>query len=134
MKEISQLELPHHVRYTEDHEWARIDNDEVICGITDYAQDQMGDIVFIELPRPGEVLKKREQFGTVESVKAVVELYMPVSGEIIETNRYLEESPQLVNTSPYSDGWMIKIKPVKTSEIDSLMSSKSYKEMLQGVD
>ena len=132
MKEISELNLPEDVRFTKDHEWARPEGEKIICGISDYAQDQLGDIVYVELPEVGDTFSKGEEFGTVESVKAVVELYMPVGGEILAKNRSLEESPQLVNKGPYSDGWMVKIRASNATEFDSLMTSEAYREMLKG--
>ncbi len=132
MKEISELNLPEGVGFTKDHEWARSEGDKVVCGISDYAQDQLGDIVFVELPRVGDSFEREEEFGVVESVKAVAELYMPLGGEIVAINSALEEAPQLANKSPYSDGWMIEIKPADPGELDSLMSSDAYREMLKG--
>ncbi|MBW1667268.1 MAG: glycine cleavage system protein GcvH [Deltaproteobacteria bacterium] len=133
MKEISELELPEDVRYAEDHEWARPEGEKIRVGISDYAQDQLGDVVFVELPQEGESFGKGDEFGSVESVKAVSELYMPVGGEILATNKLLEESPELVNKSPYQDGWMIEIKPNNQSELDSLMDRDAYLEMLKGL-
>jgi len=133
MKEISELELPEDVRYAEDHEWARPEGEKIRVGISDYAQDQLGDVVFVELPQEGESFGKGDEFGSVESVKAVSELYMPVGGEILATNKLLEESPELVNKSPYQDGWMIEIKPNNQSELDSLMHRDAYLEMLKGL-
>lgn len=133
MKEISQLNLPDDLRYAEDHEWARKEGESIRVGIDDYAQDQLGDIVFVELPQKGAKLAKGEVFGTVESVKAVSELFMPVGGEIVAINKNLEESPELVNTSPYTDGWMIEVRPTDTTELDSLMTKAAYLEMLKGL-
>ena len=133
MKEISELNLPEDVRYTEDHEWIKIENDEAAIGLTDYAQDQLGDIVFVELPRPGDVLGKGEEFGTVESVKAVAELYMPVGGEILAVNTALEDVPALLNTSPHSDGWIIRIKQSDPDESNILMNRETYLKILEGV-
>jgi glycine cleavage system H protein len=132
MKEISDLNLPEDVCYTEDHEWARPEDDSVRIGISDYAQDQLGDIVFVELPEIGDTYEAGEEFGTVESVKAVSELYMPVGGEILAVNLDLEESPGLVNESPYNDGWMIEVKPGDPAELDALMTSDTYLEALKG--
>ncbi len=132
MKEISDLNLPEDVCYTEDHEWARPEDDSVRIGISDYAQDQLGDIVFVELPEIGDTYEAGEEFGTVESVKAVSELYMPVGGEILAVNLDLEESPGLVNESPYNDGWMIEVKPGDPAELDDLMTSDAYLEALKG--
>jgi len=134
LKEISELNLPDDVRYAEDHEWARPEGDKVKVGINDYAQDQLGDIVFVELPQVGDTFKKDEEFGTVESVKAVSELYMPVGGEILAVNTVLEESPELVNESPYKDGWMLEVKPNNPDDWDALMTREIYLEMLKGVE
>ena len=134
MKAISEIILPDDLRYTEDHEWARQEEERVRCGISDYAQDQLGDIVFVDLPQPGDTLEKGQEFGTVESVKAVAELYMPLSGEILSVNPSLEDSPNLVNESPYTDGWMIEVKPADPGELASLMSSDAYHEMLKGME
>ena len=133
MKEINQLNLPDDLRYAEDHEWAQKDGDHIRIGIDDYAQDQLGDIVFVELPQTGDKLAKGDVFGTVESVKAVSELFMPVGGEIIAINKNLEESPELVNTSPYAEGWMVDVKPTDAAELDSLMTKEAYLEMLKGL-
>jgi glycine cleavage system H protein len=134
MKEISELYLPDDVRYTEDHEWARPGGDDVRVGIDDYAQDQLGDIVFVELPQVGDTFKKGEEFGTVESVKAVAELYMPVGGEVLRVNTGLETSPELVNTEPYGEGWMIEVKPTDPNEFGSLMTRDLYVERLKRGD
>jgi len=134
MKEISELNLPDDVRYAEDHEWARLEDNKVRVGINDYAQDQLGDIVFVELPEVGNTFEKDEEFGTVESVKAVSELYIPIGGEIIDVNTALEESPELVNEKPYSDGWMIEVKPSDPTEMDSLMTRDAYLKMFKEVE
>jgi glycine cleavage system H protein len=133
MKEINQLNLPDNLHYAEDHEWAQQKGDEIRVGIDDYAQDQLGDIVFVELPQVGDKLAKGDVFGTVESVKAVSELFMPIGGEILAINKNLEESPELVNSSPYDDGWMIDVKPTDTAELESLMTKDAYLEMLKGL-
>ncbi|MEA2040798.1 MAG: glycine cleavage system protein GcvH [Thermodesulfobacteriota bacterium] len=132
MKEINELYLPDDVKYTDDHEWARQDGESVTVGISDYATDQMGDIVYVELPEVGRTFKQDEEFGTVESVKAVSELYMPVSGEIVSINSALEDAPELVNNDPYQQGWMIKLTPSDVSEMDSLKDKNAYLEMLKG--
>ncbi len=132
MKELSELNLPDDVRYAESHEWARSEGDTVKVGISDYAQDQLGDIVFVELPEVGDSLDKGEEFGTVESVKAVSELYMPVGGEIVAVNSGLEDNPEWVNNTPYADGWMIEIKPDNPSTIDDLLNNDAYLEKLKG--
>ncbi len=133
MKEINQLNLPDNLHYAEDHEWAQKDGENIRVGIDDYAQDQLGDIVFVELPQTGDKLAKGDVFGTVESVKAVSELFMPIGGEVIAINKNLEESPELVNTSPYADGWMIDVKPTDAAELESLMTKEAYLEMLKGL-
>ena len=132
MKEINELVLPEDVRYSEDHEWARSEGDKIRSGISDYAQDQLGDIVFVELPEVGESFEADAEFGTVESVKAVSELYMPVGGEIVAVNTALEDAPEMVNNSPYEDGWMVDIKPSNSSEVDQLMDKNAYLEKLKG--
>lgn len=113
-------------RYAESHEYARIDGATVVCGISDHAQAELGDIVFIELPAVGKSLKKGETFGTVESVKAASDLYMPISGTIAEVNGALKADPALVNREPYGAGWLIKITPADLSEMDKLMDAKIY--------
>ncbi len=133
MKEIDELNLPDDVRYAEDHEWIRSEGDKVRIGINDYAQDQLGDIVFVELPQSGDTFEKGEEFGTVESVKAVSELYIPIGGEILSVNTALEESPDLVNQSPYNDGWMIEVKPSNSAELEALITRDAYLEMLKGL-
>lgn len=131
MKEINDLILPDDVLYAEDHEWARLEGEKVRVGINDYAQDQLGDVVFVELPEVGDAFEKDEVFGTVESVKAVSELYMPVGGEISAVNTDLEESPELINSDPYDDGWMIEIIPSDPDEWETLMTRDAYIEMLK---
>jgi len=132
VKEISELNLPEDVRYAKDHEWVRIEGDKARIGISDYAQDQLGDIVFVELPEVGSKLSKGDEFGTVESVKAVSELYMPVGGEVVSVNNGLEDAPEKVNNAPYTDGWMVEIAPEDPSEADSLMDRAAYLKMIEG--
>ena len=132
MKEIEELDLSEDVRYTDDHEWARTEGDKVRVGLSDYAQDQLGDIVFVELPQKGDRFEKGGEFGTVESVKAVAELFMPVGGEVIAVNSALEEAPELVNKSPHTEGWMIDIKPHDSEELETLMTINAYLELLKG--
>lgn len=133
MKEISQLNLPENVRFAEDHEWARKEGGAIRIGIDDYAQDQLGDVVFVELPQVGDKFAKGDAFGSVESVKAVSELFMPMGGEISAINEDLEESPELVNTSPYDKGWMIDVKPDDPKQLDAMMARDAYLEMLKGL-
>jgi len=133
MKEIDELILPDDVRYASDHEWAKPENDLTTIGISDYAQAQLGDIVFVELPQVGANFLKGEQFGTVESVKAVAELYMPVAGEVLFVNKELEESPELLNKAPYSEGWIIRVKASEPAELNALMNKEAYLDMLKGL-
>jgi len=132
MKEISELAIPDDRRYAEDHEWVKPDGEAAGIGISDYAQDQLGDVVFVELPQVGATFEKGAEFGTVESVKAVSELYMPIGGEVTAVNAALEDAPELVNTDPYEGGWMVRVKPSDTSEIDALMDKAAYLEALKG--
>jgi len=132
MKEITQLNFPEDVRYSESHEWVKATGETAKLGITDYAQDQLGDIVFVELPDVGESFEKGAEFGTVESVKAVSELYMPVRGEIVAINDALEDAPELVNDTPFADGWMIEVKLDDMSELDALMDKDAYLSILKG--
>jgi glycine cleavage system H protein len=131
MKEINELNFPDDIRYSASHEWAKMEGDSVKVGITDYAQDQLGDIVFVEMPEVGETFAKGAEFGTVESVKAVSELYMPIGGEIVAVNPSLEDSPELVNNTPYSDGWMIEVKPDDPAQLEGLMTKDAYIDSLQ---
>ncbi len=133
MKEISELQFAEDVRYAEDHEWVRMEGDTAVVGISDYAQDQLGDIVFVELPAEGDTFAQKDEFGTVESVKAVSELYMPIGGEILAVNENLEEHPELVNSAPYTDGWLIKVKPSDPAQYEALMDRDTYLEMLKGL-
>ena len=132
MQENSKLKFPEDVRYSSDHEWAKAEGDTVKIGITDYAQDQLGDIVYVELPEVGATFAKGDEFGTVESVKAVSEIYMPIGGEILAVNTALEDSSEVVNSDPYIEGWMIEIKPSDPSELDEMMDKEAYLTMLQG--
>ena len=131
MKEINELNFPDDIRYVKSHEWARLEGDTVKVGISDYAQDQLGDIVFVEMPAAGETFAQGDEFGTVESVKAVSELYMPIGGEIVAVNSPLEDAPELVNNTPYSDGWMIEVKPEDPAQMDGLMTKDDYIKSLQ---
>jgi len=132
MKELNELNLPDDVKYAEDHEWVKLTGETARIGISDYAQDQLGDIVFVELPEVGDSFAKGDEFGTLESVKAVSELYMPVGGEVTAINEALEDAPELVNNAPYGDGWMIEIKTADPAEADALMDKEAYTEALKG--
>jgi len=122
---------PDDLHYTKDHEWIRVTDGAGTVGITDFAQEQLGDVVHVQLPRVGEKFEAHATFGEVESVKTFSELYIPVSGEITEINQALADAPELVNSSPYGDGWMIKVKISKASEVDSLLSSSEYEDFIE---
>jgi glycine cleavage system H protein len=134
MKEINELNLPDDVRYTDDHEWTKAEGEKVKIGITDYAQDQLGEIIFVEVPQVGDTLDKGANFGSLESVKAVSDMVMPVGGEVLAVNTALEDAPELLNQDPYSGGWIIEIKPGDPSELDQLMDKNAYLEMLKGLE
>ncbi len=131
MKELSELVFKDGLRYTDDHEWVAESGDTLRIGVSDYAQDQMGDIVFVELPEVGSTFEKGEEFGTLESVKAVSELYMPISGEVVAVNEDLSDAPELVNQDSFAN-WIIEIKPSDRSELKELLKVDAYRELLQG--
>ncbi|HUB33051.1 MAG TPA: glycine cleavage system protein GcvH [Bryobacteraceae bacterium] len=122
--------IPENLRYTKDHEWIRVVGETGVVGITDHAQEELGDIVYVELPKAGLKLDKSASFGSVESVKAVSDIYCPVSGEVLETNPALAEAPEKVNDDPYGDGWLIKLKLSNLKETDELMSPAQYQEYI----
>ena len=124
------MNIPSELKYTKDHEWIRIEGEIAVVGITDFAQGELGDIVYVEVETVDEVLQKEAIFGTVEAVKTVSDLFLPLSGEIIEFNEALEDAPEKVNSDPYGEGWMIKIKMGDTSEVDDLLSAADYKELI----
>ncbi|MBW2683134.1 MAG: glycine cleavage system protein GcvH [Deltaproteobacteria bacterium] len=130
MKEVHELNLPEDVRYTKDHEWAKVTGDTIKIGISDYAQDQMGDIVFVEMPDVGDTFEEGDEFGTLESVKAVSELYIPIGGEIVAINEELEDTPELLNQDPYG-GWIVEIKPKDIQEIEQLLDRDTYLGVLK---
>lgn len=125
------MNIPENLKYTKDHEWAKIEGDTAIVGITDFAQKELGDIVFVEIETVGETCEKEEIFGTVEAVKTVSDLFMPLSGEIIEKNEELDNSPEAINKDPYGEGWMIKIKFSDPSEVNELLNAAAYKELIE---
>ena len=125
------MNIPENLKYSEDHEWIRTEGDVAFIGITDYAQSNLGDIVFIEVETLGEELDKGEAFGNVEAVKAVEELYLPIAGEVLEFNEELEDSPDLVNKDPYDKGWVVKVKIADPGELDDLLDSKAYTDLIQ---
>ena len=124
------MEFPSNVKYTKEHEWIRIEGDIAYVGITDYAQEQLGDIVFVDIPTEGETLEKEEVFGTIEVVKTISDLFLPVSGEILEQNEALADNPELVNQDPYGEGWMIKIKPNDVNDVNDLLDAEAYKALV----
>lgn len=124
------MKFPTNIKYTNEHEWIRLEGDTAYVGITDYAQQQLGDIVFIDVNTEGETLDKGEVFGTIEVVKTVSDLFLPIGGEILEVNPQLEEHPELVNQDPYGEGWIIKLKPTDASELDDLLDAAGYKEII----
>lgn len=126
------MQYPESYRYTKDHEWVKVDGDVATVGITHHAQDALGDVVFVELPAKGSRVTQNGQFGTVESVKAVSELYAPVSGEVVEANAALASEPGTVNGDPHQSGWMIKIRMSDASEMESLMDAKAYAQLVAG--
>jgi glycine cleavage system H protein len=130
MKELSERIVPDDLRYTRDHEWARQEGDLLRVGITDYAQDQLGDVVYVELPRVGDRLEAGAEFGTVESVKAVSELFLPAGGEIVAVNGALENEPQRVNEDPYGDGWMVEVRPADPTAWEGLLTPAAYRALL----
>jgi len=125
------MNIPEDLKFTKEHEWVKTAGDIAIVGITDYAQGELGDIVFVEIETEGETLAKDETFGTVEAVKTVSDLFMPVSGEITEKNTALDDEPEMVNKDPYGGGWMIKIKMSDTSELGDLLSAAEYKALIE---
>ena len=120
------MNLPSELKYTKEHEWVRIEGDTATVGITDYAQNELGEIVFVEVETVGETLNQDEVFGSVEAVKTVSELFMPITGEVLEYNEALNDAPELVNDDPYGDGWIIKIKVSNTKQIEKLLSAEAY--------
>ena len=124
------MNIPENLKYTKDHEWIKIDSDIATIGITSFAQSELGDIVFIDIDTEGEELEKEEVFGTIEAVKTVSDLFMPVSGEVTEFNQVLEDNPELINTDPYGDGWIIKVFISEISILDELLSSDQYKNLI----
>jgi len=124
------MNFPDELKYTQDHEWIRFEGDTAFVGITDYAQSQLGDIIFVDITTQGETIGKEEVFGAIEAWKAVSDLLMPVSGEVLEINPALENNPELVNGSPYGEGWLIQVNPVDPSEKDSLLSAAEYQTLI----
>lgn len=126
------MNFPQNVKYTKEHEWIRLEGDVAYVGITDYAQEQLGDIVFVDIPTEGETLEADEVFGTIEVVKTISDLFLPVAGEVLEQNSALEENPELVNKDPYGEGWLIKMKPANTGDLANLLDAEGYKAVVNG--
>ena len=126
------MKIPENLKYTKDHEWIKIDGDQATIGITDFAQSELGDIVYVEVETLDEKLEKEEVFGTVEAVKTVSDLFMPVSGQVTEFNETLEDEPELANDKPYDEGWIIKIKMSDTDQVSELLSADAYKKHVEG--
>jgi glycine cleavage system H protein len=124
------MTVPTDLKYTKEHEWIRVEGDEAVVGVTDFAQGELGDVVFLEIETEGETLSRGDAFGTIEAVKTVSDLYMPLDGEVIEVNAALEDAPELVNSQPFGDGWMIRIKMSDPSQVDDLMSAGEYQDLI----
>jgi glycine cleavage system H protein len=124
------MNVPENLKYTAEHEWIRVEGEEIVVGVTDYAQGELGDVVFIEIETEGETLSKGDTFGTIEAVKTVSDLYMPLDGEVVEVNSALEDAPELVNSEPFEGGWMIRIKISDPSQLDELISAEQYRELI----
>jgi glycine cleavage system H protein len=123
------MNIPDNLKYSKEHEWAKDEKGVIIIGITDYAQGELGDIVFIDLPEAGATVSQNDSFGTIEAVKAASDIYSPVSGEIIEVNTVLTDAPEIINQDPYGQGWMVKVKPSLLSEMDALLDAEGYKHL-----
>ena len=126
------MNFPQNLKYTNEHEWIRVEGDIAYVGITDYAQEQLGDIVFVDIPTVGESLEAGEVFGTIEVVKTISDLFLPVAGEVLEQNEALEENPELVNKDPDGEGWLIKMKPADVKAVEDLLDAEGYKEVING--
>ena len=124
------MNVPENLKYTKNHEWLRIEGNEAFIGVTDYAQGELGDVVFVEVETEGEELEKGDVFGTIEAVKTVSDLFMPVSGKVLEFNAKLEDEPEIINSDPYGEGWLIKLKP-DDGDISDLLDSSQYKSMIE---
>ena len=124
------MNFPQNLKYTNEHEWIRVEGDMAYVGITDYAQEQLGDIVFVDIPTVDESLEANETFGTIEVVKTISDLFLPIAGEVVEQNESLEENPELVNKDPYGEGWLIKMKPANLKDIEDLLDAEAYKAVI----
>ncbi len=124
------MKIPENLKYTKDHEWVRVEEDFAYIGVTDFAQGELGDVVFVEIETEGESLDKEEVFGTIEAVKTVSDMFMPVSGEVLEINPKIEDEPELINKDPYGEGWLIKISIADSSELDELLTLEQYNDLI----
>ena len=124
------MNFPENIKYTNEHEWIRVEGDIAYVGITDYAQDQLGDIVFVDIQTVGETLNAGDVFGTIEVVKTISDIFLPVGGEVLEQNEALADQPELVNQDPYGEGWLVKIKPADDADFDGLLSAEDYKKLI----
>ena len=124
--------IPKELKYTEDHEWVKVDGDTATVGITDHAQSELGDIIFIEFPEINDIIERMEPFGSIEAVKTVADLFAPLNGKIVEINEALEDSPELVNSDPYGKGWIVKVSVDKLNQLNDLLSSKNYEKLIRG--
>jgi glycine cleavage system H protein len=124
------MRVPDDLKYTSEHEWIRIEGDEAVVGVTDFAQEELGDVVFLEIETEGETLSRGDTFGTIEAVKTVSDLYMPLDGEVVEVNAALEDAPEMVNSKPYNEGWMIRIRISDPAQIDELLSADDYRALI----
>jgi glycine cleavage system H protein len=125
------MNFPNNLKYTKDHEWIRVEGEFAFIGVSEFAQKELGDVVYVEIETKGETLAKEESFGTIEAVKTVSDIFMPVSGEVVEINAILESKPEVVNQDPYGDGWMIKIKMTNPGEVNDLMTADEYKQTIE---
>lgn len=124
------MNVPDELKYTREHEWIRVEGDEIVIGVTDFAQGELGDVVFIEIETEGETLSRGDTFGTIEAVKTVSDLYMPMDGEVLEVNSALEDTPELVNSKPYGEGWMVRVKVSDSSQLDDLLDAEAYRSLI----
>ncbi len=129
-QKIKAMNFPNDLKYTKEHEWIRVEGDTIVIGITDYAQSELGDIVYVEIPVVGEQLSQGDTLGTIEAVKTVADIYMPVDGEVLEVNPELEDAPELINSDPYGKGWIVKAKISDPAQLDGLLTADQYKEMI----
>ena len=124
------MNVPDDLKYTTEHEWIRVEGDEIVVGVTDFAQGELGDVVFVEIETKGETLSKGDTFGNIEAVKTVSDLYMPLDGEVVEVNSVLEDTPEIVNSQPFGDGWMVRIKMSDPAQLEELLSAEKYRELI----